>query len=200
MKQLTKKTSRRAFFLQGGAVLGATAGVAVAAASAVADATPGQPQALVDEASDREAIRQLQIAFTALVESQRYEAAAELFADEAQLTLSGVSAVGKPAILALFVDQYHCQKAATMHCGYRRNARQLHDALEVSADGQQAAATFHVEVELGTPLTVDSTVAEMARLQGHFADRRWENGRFDARYVKSAGVWRMATLSYRAAG
>ena len=60
---------------------------------------------------DREAIRQLHLAFTALLESGAYEAAAELFDEQAQLQLSGVCATGKPAIRLLFADQYRQQQA-----------------------------------------------------------------------------------------
>jgi hypothetical protein len=51
-------------------------------------------------------------------------------------------------------------------------------------------------VALSTPLHGDSTVAQMARLQGQMASRRWETGRFEAQYVKARGQWKMATLSY----
>ena len=198
------ETSRRAFFLRGGAALGAgvatTAGAAalVPGAAAPLDTQFEQLQRRLAGLEDREAIRQLHLAFTALLESGAYEAAAELFDEQAQLQLSGVSATGRPAIRQLFAGQYRQQQAPVMHCAYRRNAMQQADSVTLGDDGLRAAATFHVEVELATPLQADCTAAQMARLQGQMADRRWEAGRFVAQYVRKRGQWRIASLNYMA--
>jgi hypothetical protein len=124
---------------------------------------------------DREAIRQLHLAFTTLIENQRYEAASELFDEQAS---------GKETIRELFAT----------HSAYR----QQKDAVTLGEDRQHATATFHVDVEVCTPLEADCTAAEMARLQGNFADRRWESGRFEVSYVRTRGEWKVASLSYRA--
>jgi hypothetical protein len=204
MTGIRTKSSRRAFFLHGGAVLGA--GVATTAGAATL--THENPTLLeeqlkqlrqqLDGVEDREAIRKLHLAFTTLIEQQTYEAATELFDEQAHLNLSGVSATGKPAIRQLFAHQYREQIAPAFHSAYRQNTLQQRDAVTLSEDRLQAAATFHVEVELCTPLQGDCTAAKMARLQGHVADRRWETGRFEANYVKMRGQWKMASLSYLA--
>jgi hypothetical protein len=183
------KSTRRSFFLQGGAVLGA--GVAATAAASTEDAR-------LRELQDREAIRGLQLAFASLIENGTHDAAAELFEERAHLNLSGVSATGRPAILKLFADQYREQKAAVLHSAYRQNTSQQSDVLTFNNDGLQAAATFNVEVELCTPLQDDCTVAQMARLQGNMADRRWESGRLEAQYVKRRGQWKISSLTYTA--
>jgi SnoaL-like domain len=184
--------SRRAFFLRGGAILGA--GVATTVAAAALMPERAGPEAQVHD--DREAIRQLHLAFTGLVEGGSYEAAAELFTEQAGLDLGGLRATGRSAIRELFADQYRQQKAAAMHTAYRQNALQRHDLLALSPDRRQASAAFHTEVQVSTPLQADCTAAQMARLQGQMAERRWENGRFDARYVKVQGVWKIAELRY----
>jgi hypothetical protein len=155
-----------------------------------------QLQRELAQVEDREAIRELHLAFTSLIENQRYEAAAELFDEHAHLQLSGVTASGKPAILHLFADLFRNQTAAVIHSAYRQSPKQDSDAVKLSEDRVQATATFHVEVELCTPLEGDCTAAQMARLQGHVADRRWETGRFEAQYMKILGQWKMASLSY----
>lgn len=196
------KSTRRQFFLQGGALVGA--GVATttgAAALSSEDALPLQErltqlQRQVDAAEDCKAIRELHLAFTTLIEREAYESAAELFDERAHLQLSGVAVTGKSAILDLLADQYRHQKADLIHSAYRQKASQQQDAVTLSDDGLQATAVIHSEVELSTPLRIDSTEATMARLQGQMADRRWETGRFDAQYVKSQGQWRMASLTY----
>jgi SnoaL-like domain len=192
--------SRRSFFLQGGAALGA--GVAAAGAATLvsgANTAPDQLRQLRQQLSqlgDREAIRQLQLAFTSLVESQAYEAAAELFTESADLQLSGFSATGRQAIRRQFANQYRQQQAAAIHTAYRQSTLQQKDIVTVGDGGLQATALFHVDVELSKPLQGDSTAAQMARLQGQMADRRWEAGRFSAQYEKIRGQWQIASLRY----
>ena len=194
----SKNGTRRAFFLQGGAVLGA--GVATTAgASALApgeDVAPGGELKQLRQHAEQEAIRRLQLEFAVLLESQSYEAAAELFDEQARLHLSGLSASGKPAIRQLFVNQYRGQKAGVIHSAYRHDPLQQSDAVSLSEDRLRATATFPVEVQLCTPLPEDCTAAQMARLQGQVAERRWETGRFEAQYVKTHDRWRISALSY----
>jgi hypothetical protein len=172
-------STRRAFVLTGGAV---ALGAGVAGASARATRS----------ADDRDAIRRLHFTFAALIENREYEAAASLFDEHAQLQLSGVSATGKPAILHLLAHRYRNHEAAVLHTAYR----QRRDEVAVSDDTLRATATFHVDVEICTPLQADCTAAQMARLQGNVADRRWETGRLEAQYVKTRGEWKIASLTY----
>jgi hypothetical protein len=187
--------SRRSFFVGGGALLGVGAATTVGAKALLAEPAPAVPE-LLQSVIDGESIRQLHLTFTDLMEKQDYEAATELFHDQAQLNLSGLTAAGKPAIARLFAVQYRQQHAAVMHSAYRQNASQRQDRMTLSHDRQQAKATFHMQVEISTPLQADCTAAQMARLQGQMADRRWESGRFDAQYVKVQGLWKMASLHY----
>jgi hypothetical protein len=197
------RNTRRNFFLQGGAVLGA--GVATAGAAGLMptratapDAQLRQLQWQLANAADREAIRQLHLTFVTHVGNQAYESAAALFTEEAELHLSGASAAGKRAIERLFGEQYRLQQLPRLHGAHRQNAAQRNDAVTLSDDARQATATFHGEQELCTPLAADCTAAEMARLQGNVASRRWEVGRFDARYVKAEGQWKIASLRWSA--
>lgn len=204
MSVKTGKNTRRAFFLQGGAALGSAAAVSAAALAAEKPvSTDQQLQELrreVAAAQDRAAIRQLHLDFTALIEHKAYESAAQLFDAQADLDLSGASARGRSRIEELLVQQYSRQTTAVLHGAYRQSAvQQRNDVLTLSEDGQHAAAAFHVDVQLCTPLQDDCTVAKMARLQGQFADRRWETGRIEGRYVKLGGEWKIASLRYRSA-
>lgn len=194
MTDLNKKSTRRAFFLNGGAVLGA----GVAATAGAASLAPPAAGRVSGNAEDREAIRQVQLAFAALIETQRYEAAADLFTEQARLQLSGASAEGRSAIHQLFTDRYRNQTLPTLHGGYRQTSSQQQDEVKVGEDGLRAAATFHCEVELCTPLQDDCTAAQMARLQGQMASRHWERGRFEASYVKTRDGWKIESLTYLA--
>lgn len=195
-------SSRRAFFLKGGAALGAGIATGTGASVVLSRVTPPDPvavsiQAQLASAQEREAIRQLHLEFTRLIETHDFEAAADLFEDGAELALSGETAKGRPEIQALFANGYRNQTVATLHDAYRANTQQQQDRIDVSDDLQHARATWHVDVAVGVPLQDDSTAAQMARLQGQLADRRWESGMLEARYVKSGARWRMATLKYR---
>jgi hypothetical protein len=199
------RSTRRAFFLSGGAAIGAGVATAVGA-SALKPDSPTSPDDSLSQlrgqlasAEAHQAIRNLHLAFTALIENQAYEPAAELFDEHAHLDLSGVSATGKREILQLLTHQYRHQNALTFHRAYRQNSTQQQgDAVTLSEDRLQAAATFHVDVELCTPLQGDCTVTQMARLQGHVADRRWEAGRFEAKYVETRGEWKVTSLRWLA--
>lgn len=160
------RTSRRAFFLKGGAVLGA--GVAT---------TVGAVQSQVMEIEDREAIRALHLAWMALIEKQRYEDAGKLFQERARLD---------PREQAAFAQ----------HAAYRQGTSRSADTLTLSEDRLRASATFHTEVEVCKPLLDDCTAAQMARLQGNVAERYWEAGRFDVAYVKVSGAWKITSLRY----
>ncbi len=195
MTDIKANNTRRSFFLRGGALLGAGVATSVGAKALMADPAPAVPE-LLQSAIDGESIRQLHLTFTDLMENQAYEAATELFHEQAQLNLTGITAAGKPAIARLFAVQYRQQQAAVMHSAYRQTASQRKDRVTLSDDRQQAEASFHTEVQISAPLQGDCTAAQMARLQGQVADRRWESGRFDVQYVKVQGSWKMASLRY----
>jgi hypothetical protein len=202
MTELKMNGTRRAFFLRGGAVLGAGVATTAAAGALLSRTSPAGPDRLQElqqeltSHQDREAIRQLHLTFTAAVENQTYATAVELFEPDADLNLSGLRAVGKPAIMRLFATQYRQQQARVWHSAYRQSPLQQQDRVTIAADGARATATFHCDVELSAPLPGDSTLAQMARLQGQVAERHWEAGRFEARYAKSDGGWKMAALQF----
>jgi hypothetical protein len=202
MTEMKMNGARRAFFMRGGAVLGAGIATTAAAATLLPDSAPlvaDRTQQLQRELAthqDREAIRELHLAFARAIETGAYETAVELFEPHATLDLSGSGAVGTSAIMRLFAIQYRQQLAAVMHSAYRHSPLQQQDSVAIGADGVHASGTFHCEVELSSPLPMDSTLAQMARLQGQVAERRWEAGRFDARYVRIEGRWKLAALRY----
>jgi hypothetical protein len=191
MNATDRKTSRRRFFTQGGAALGA----GVAATVGASGLTPDDPTKRLREMEEREAVRQLHLAFTSLIEQQAYDAAAELFDEHAHLNLNGASATGRRAIARQLSDR----TAAAFHRAYRQCTSQQSDSVTVTDDRVRASAAFNIEVELCTPLQDDCTAATMARLQGNVADLRWESGRFEAKYVKTRGEWKITSLVYRAA-
>jgi hypothetical protein len=66
----------------------------------------------------------------------------------------------------------------------------------MTANGRSATATWNVDVKTGMAIEGDSTIAQMARLQGHLGHVQWESGRLEARYEKAEGEWRMTEMKY----
>ena len=81
---------------------------------------------------------------------------------------------------------------------YRPRLAAQPDRVAVAADGRTAQAVFHVEAETVTPLQGDSTLVQMARLQGQVANRRVDAGRIAAEYEKQEGQWRIRSLRFDA--
>ena len=188
------RTSRRAFFLQGGAVVGA--GVASAGTALAGTTLAGASVEPDDHAADREAIRRVQAAFAASIEAREWANAVALFAPGARLQLGSDEAKGVPAIRQLFTEMYAGQRADSLHDAYRPNALQLQDSISVAAGGH-ARAIWHVDVRMVRPLQGDCTIAQMARLQGQLGDMRWESGLLEVRYVLQEGRWLIDALDYR---
>jgi len=190
------KTSRRAFFLNGGAVLGAglaATGTALAAAPVAASA---------GDAAIRETIRALHARFLRHLSSGEIAAAAALFAPDARLELGAPVVRGARAIRRLLEANATTAPAsddtAARHGAYRVPGAAADDAITVHADGAAASATFGAEAELCVPLAATCTVAQMARLQGNVESRHWQPGRFDVRYAKLPDGWKIADLRWSA--
>jgi ketosteroid isomerase-like protein len=196
-------SSRRAFFLRGSAVLGA--GVAVATGATLAAPATAAPhaddelsrvKAALAQAEDREALRALHAGFLAGMAAGDYDAVAALFADDAALSLSGQRAEGRAAIEHLLQSTYREQRVETLHAGYRHPELPVDGSLQFSADRCRATASLAAEADLCTPLRDTSTAAQMARLQGNVATRRWAPGRFEAHYRRTTEGWRIAALEW----
>ena len=73
------------------------------------------------------------------------------------------------------------------------------DQVELAPDGMSAAARYSLLVELQTVIPRDTTLGQMAHLQGGGHVRRTERQVLNARYVKDAGGWAIAGLDLEAA-
>src|SRR5690242_10769634 len=129
MSRVRTMKTRRAFFLQGSAVLGA--GVATAGASALTSEKAMAADEALRDLAEREAIRLLHLTFMSRIEQKRYAAAEQLFADGARSDLSAGSAI-------------------SLHNAYRQSPAQLNDTVSLSEGRSKAEATFHAEVEVCT--------------------------------------------------
>jgi hypothetical protein len=69
--------------------------------------------------------------------------------------------------------------------------------IDVAADHQSAVGYFDHAVEFETPLSMDSTLAQMAHAQGHGALRRTERRLLTVGYTKAGGNWKIAQVTVR---
>ncbi len=202
MKNIEINGGRRSFFLKGTAVLGAGLASASAGAANLFDSPQtlqqqmNQLQQKLSKLEDREALKHLHLAFTALLENQAYDAAVELFAENASVELHGISLKGKAAVKKLFMEGYGEQTASSLHTAHRRDQSQKRDMVSVSEDGKQASASFYDQVLISTPIRGQSVLADMARQQGMTAQSHWENGRYDIAFTRINDRWLIIRLSY----
>ncbi len=193
MKPPTHKTSRRSFFVKGGAALGGAA----AAFTAPAEAKPSEnSQAQLRALEDRDAARDLLLKFMCAVESSDFDTAVALFAPRGQLNLGDEAVQGTIAIRQFFGKNYALQQGQGLHSAYRHRAALIPIDIQIDADRQTASVNVATDAKLVTPLTADCTAAQMAKLQGQWADERWVEGRFVAQLIKTDGRWKFAALRF----
>ncbi len=68
------------------------------------------------------------------------------------------------------------------------------DRIEVTADGLRASGRFAALVDLETELPRDTTLAQMAHVQGEGVVRASERWMLHASYLKANGAWAIARL------
>ena len=161
-------TSSRRSFLKSGAIAAAPLAVAVPAAALAAEDHRARARRLQDEAE----IAALQQAWLRKL------------------------ATGADAS-ALFVDARASRLPAGVQ-GVSADHAGAPDRIEVAADGLSAAGRFAVQVDLRTELPRDTTLGQMAHLQGNGVVRHAERRTLHTSYVKQAGAWAIAKLELRA--
>jgi hypothetical protein len=161
-------TSTRRSFLKGGAVLAAPLAVAVPAALVADNGLKARLARLEDEA----AVRELHQAWMRRINTEAGAAAAPLFADSEGTSFS--QTLGS---------------IAPDHAGQP-------DAIEIAADGKNAAGWFHCTVEIETTIAQDCTLARMAHAQGGGFVRRTERRVLKVEYQKASGVWAIAKVEF----
>ena len=83
--------------------------------------------------------------------------------------------------------------------GFEVDSEQQQETVKVSTDRLSASAQFPYSIQVGTPMTPDSQLVQMARLQGEGIMKWWEGGTYEVSYVKCIrdGGWKIKRLEYR---
>lgn len=200
-------TGRRSFIWKTGAAMSAV----------VASAVAGIPNQKVDPATglkgqldrlsnrigsleDANAIRRLHQAYESRLDRGMYEEAAGMFADDAQVVYNGGLYTGKDGIRRLYCDHFASGRTGRKiepAPGFETDPAQQMDLVEVAGDRKTATGQFPYSMQVGTPMTRDSSLVEMARLQGEGMVHWWESGIHDVSYVKEDSTWKIRKLEYR---
>jgi hypothetical protein len=200
-------TGRRSFLWRTGAAMSA---VIASAAAGISKSNPdrdadskGNTEKLANQIGrleDAEAIRKLHRTYESYLDKGMYEDVVGMFTDEAEVVFNGGVFTGK-GIRRLYCDYFASRQAGKKigpAPGFEPDpARQL-DVVEVAADRRTATFQIPYSMQVGEPMTGNTSLVEMARLQGEGIVKWWEGGTCEASYVKAGKGWKISRLEYRA--
>jgi hypothetical protein len=200
---------RRSFIWKTGAAMSAVIASAVAGVSKPKTDPDASLQDQVDRLSnqvaslkDASAIRRLHQAYESHLDQGRYEEAVDMFTDDGEVVFNGGIFAGKDkGVRRLYCKLFNSGstgKKIEPAPGYAQDSEQLQDIVEVAADRRSATARFPYSIQVGRPMSGDSPLVAMARLQGEGIVKWWEAGIHEVSYVKAGENWKIKKLEYRA--
>lgn len=201
-------SGRRSFIRKTGAALSAVVASAAAGFSRTApdsdDGLNGQIGRLssrVGNLEDADRVRRLHQAYESRLDRGLYEDAVAMFTDDAEVVYNGGLFRGKQGVRRLYCGHFApglTGKKIEPAPGFEPDPAQQPDTVEVAGDSRNATGRFRYSIQAGAPMTGDSSLVAMARLQGEGIVKWWECGTCEASYVKAAESWRIRRLQYRA--
>jgi hypothetical protein len=202
-------SGRRSFIWETGAAMSAVLASAVAGVSKSSpdpDAgSKGEMDKLANQIGcleDANVIRRLHQTYESYLDKGMYAEVAGMFADDAEAVYNGGLFAGKEGIHRLYCDHFApglTGKKIEPAPGFEPDPAQQLDIVEVAADRRTAAGQFPYSMQVGEPMTANSSLVEMARLQGEGIAKWWEGGIYEASYVKAGESWKIKRIEYRAA-
>ncbi len=200
-------TGRRSFIWKTGAAMSAVIATAVTGISKQkVDPDAGLKDQLdhlsnrIGSLEDANAIRRLHQAYESRLDRGLYEEVAGMFAADAEVVYNGGLFAGKEGIRRLYCDHFASGRTGRKiepAAGFEPDPEQQMDRVEVAGDRKTATGQFPYSIQVGAPMTGDSSLVEMARLQGEGIVHWWESGIHAVSYVKSDNAWKIRKLEYR---
>jgi hypothetical protein len=201
-------TGRRSFIWKTGAAMSAVLASAVAGVSKPMDDPNAGLKDRIDQLSnqvgslkDANAIRRLHQAYESLLDRGMYEEIVDMFTDDGEVISNGGLFSGKDGgIRRLYCERFKSGltgKKIEPAPGFEPNPSRQHDIVEVSTDRRTATGQFPFSLQVGMPMTEDSSLVAMARLQGEGILKWWEGGVHEASYIKVGDSWKIRRLEYR---
>jgi len=149
---------------------------------------------------DANAIRRLHQTYESCLDQGSYSEIIDLFADEGEVIFNGGLFAGKNQGVRRLYCGYFSQgrtgKKMEPAPGFEADFLKIKEVVEVAQDRQSARAQFPYSLQAGTPLVGNSTLLQMALLQGEGIRQWWEGGIQQAYYVKESGLWKIKRLEY----
>jgi hypothetical protein len=195
----TGKTNagRRSFIRKTGVALSAVLAGSVAGISKTKteEDSANRLSAQLGILEDTNAVRRLYQGYESYLDQGMYEEVVNLFADDGEAHFNGGLFSGKDkGIRRLYMEHFSAGltgKKIEPAPGHER------ETIEVATDRKSAKARFSFSMRVGTPLSPDSTLVQMARLQGQGIAHWWESGICESSYVKVGNVWKIKKIEYR---
>lgn len=216
MKKSESKTSnptdsgRRSFIWKTGAAVTAVMATAVPAMAMTRSGKDKDLKSEVDRLScrlgtleDENKIRELHRTYENHLDNGHYEKIVSLFSSNGEVRYNGGVFNGKEkGVRRLFCEHFssgQTGKKITPAPGFEIAGELSHDKIEISKDGRTAKAQFSYSIQAGTPISSDSVLVKMARLQGGGVIQWWEGGLYKVSYVKEVkdGTWKIKRLEYQ---
>jgi hypothetical protein len=203
-------TGRRSFMWKAGAAMSAVLAAAVPGLARTGFKKDTNLKAKVERLSkqvglleDEKAIRSLHRTYESHLNSGEYEEVVGMFTDDAEVIFNGGFFKGKKSgIRRLYCDHFSAGftgKKIDPAPGFRLDAEQHEDFVEVDLNRSSAKARFTFSIQVGTPIKSDLQLVKMARLHGEGIIKWWEGGIYEVTYVKNIkdGNWKITRLEYR---
>ncbi|MBN1570178.1 MAG: nuclear transport factor 2 family protein [Acidobacteria bacterium] len=201
-------SGRRSFIWKTGAAMSA---VIASAAAGISKFSPDHDSGLkgdVDRLSnqigrleDANAIRRLHQTYESYLDKGMYDEVVDMFAGDAEAVFNGGVFSGKDkGVRRLYCDHFSQGRTGRKiepAPGFEPDPARLLDVVEVAPDRKSAKAQFPYSMQVGTPLTGDLPLLEMARLQGQGIRQWWEGGIHEVSYVKEGDAWKIKRLEYQ---
>jgi len=201
-KRASADKSRRSFFWKLGAgVSGALAAPAVMVRAEISEQDSASVRlALLEE---EKTLRKLHQNFEQAMDKGLSEEVIEMFADDARVIFNGGLFVGRSeGVSRLYRDRFPSEKTGRRMepaPGFELEADQQADRVDVSPDLLSATAVFPYSIQAGAAIESETSLANMARLQGEGVKTWWEGGVYHVNYRKDDvhGRWKISQLEYR---
>lgn len=146
---------------------------------------------------DANAIRDLHKTYESHLDNAMYEEIIGLFTEDAEVSYNGGVFKGRKGIRRLYVDHFGqglTGKRIDPAPGLQPEQQEM---IEVAADRKAAAGRFAYSIQVGTPISGESSLVDMARLQGQGIVKSWEGGVYEMAYVKEGDAWKIKRIDFR---
>ncbi len=201
------KSGRRSFIRKTGTALSA---VLVSAAAGFSKTVPNPKEDMNDQISrlsnrvgrleDADKVRRLYQSYESRLDRGLYEDILSLFSDDAEVVYNSGIFLGKEGVRRLYCGHFAAGltgKKIEPAPGFEPGPAQQPDIVEVSEDRRTASGRFPYSIQAGIPMTGDSSLVAMARLQGEGIVKLWESGICEVCCVKIGQSWKIRRVEYR---